>query len=759
MFILAFAMILSGLVISSEVVNADAYSGKANGKDISKGINVSNYCTCGIKMGVNGHWCCANYATKAYKYIWGEDYHYKNANNLLRNLNANDRKFTVDNMKAFFSQSKSGAIFRIDSDSNFNAVNTMGHSMIFVGTNKSNDGATFIEGNYDGTGRARIKEWKYKDLKNNYKNYPYIRYILWPNAPEYKSNASTIANSKITQIPGTISQGDAWTCDGTISSNYNLKYANGYIIKNTGKASMWNDEEKVYAIKGSDLKENTTKTYNLKNSAIDRGLLFNKLSPGNYYYVITARDMTDAPLQVIYKFSIVAKVSNNKPQGNVDSVVCDTSGKIHVQGWAYDPDSKSTALDIHVYVGGSASPSVPCTPIKANLERKDVNKVYGCGDYHGFNAQISASRTGNVDVYIYAIDTAGGENPLLGKRTVNVTAHTHNYNIAGNVTKQATCTENGTQVYKCSCGATTNKTIEKIGHTIVVDEAVSPTYTSDGLTEGSHCSKCNKVIVPQKVIPVLEYVQEYSKDDDVNYPDEKTKDDIINSPEDSKYDYTQDNNMSGNDQVKYEDKETLIKEEQGKNEQIQKDASINTPQKNVSEKENSSGSSNVSKNNNKKNTITKTNVNNNVHENAVEEDVFTIKNATYEIMSDNTVMFAYVNTNTVKSYTVPATVTYNGKKYKVTCIFDEAFMDCSTLKKVTIGKNVDEIGDDVFKNCNNLKNIIIKSTKFTKGSIGKNAFKGISKKATFKCPKKQLKNYKKWIKKAGAPKTTKYKKQ
>ena len=572
------------------------------------------------------------------------------------------------------------------------------------------------------------------------------------------SGASTIANSKITQIPSTISQGDAWTCDGTISSNYNLKYANGYIIKNTGKASMWNDEEKVYAIKGSDLKENTTKTYNLKNSAIDRGLLFNKLSPGNYYYVITARDMTDAPLQVIYKFSIVAKVSNNKPQGNVDSVVCDTSGKIHVQGWAYDPDSKSTALDIHVYVGGSASPSVPCTPIKANLERKDVNKVYGCGDYHGFNAQISTSRTGNVDVYIYAIDTAGGENPLLGKRTVNVTAHTHNYNIAGNVTKQATCTENGTQVYKCSCGATTNKTIEKIGHTIVVDEAVSPTYTSDGLTEGSHCSKCNKVIVPQKVIPVLEYVQEYSKDDDVNYPDEKTKDDIINSPEDSKYDYTQDNNMSGNDQVKYEDKETLIKEEQGKNEQIQKDASINTPQKNVSEKENSSGSSNVSKNNNKKNTITKINVNN-VHENAVEEDVFTIKNATYEIMSDNTVMFAYVNTNTVKSYTVPATVTYNGKKYKVTCIFDEAFMDCSTLKKITIGKNVDEIGDDVFKNCNNLKNIIIKSTKLTKNSIGKNAFKGISKKATFRCPKKQLKNYKKWIKKAGAPKTAKYKKQ
>ena len=34
----------------------------------------------------------------------------------------------------------------------------------------------------------------------------------------------------------------------------------------------------------------------------------------------------------------------------------------------------------------------------------------------------------------------------------------------------------------------------------------------------------------------------------------------------------------------------------------------------------------------------------------------------------------------------------------------------------------------------------------------------ISTKATFKCPKKLYKKYKKWIKRAGAPKTAKYKK-
>ena len=44
------------------------------------------------------------------------------------------------------------------------------------------------------------------------------------------------------------------------------------------------------------------------------------------------------------------------------------------------------------------------------------------------------------------------------------------------------------------------------------------------------------------------------------------------------------------------------------------------------------------------------------------------------------------------------------------------------------------------------------------GSVGKNAFKGISSKAVFKCPSKQLKaTYKKLFTTAGAPKKASYK--
>ena len=38
-------------------------------------------------------------------------------------------------------------------------------------------------------------------------------------------------------------------------------------------------------------------------------------------------------------------------------------------------------------------------------------------------------------------------------------------------------------------------------HTPVIDEAVEATCTSDGLTEGKHCSTCGEVLVAQKVIP------------------------------------------------------------------------------------------------------------------------------------------------------------------------------------------------------------------------------------------------------------------
>lgn len=95
---------------------------------------------------------------------------------------------------------------------------------------------------------------------------------------------------------------------------------------------------------------------------------------------------------------------------------------------------------------------------------------------------------------------------------------------------------------------------------------------------------------------------------------------------------------------------------------------------------------------------------------------------------------------------IPASVTLEGKKYKVTSISPDAFKDCKKLKTVTIGSNVNKIGKQAFYNCSSLKKIIIKTKKLKAGAIGKNAFHGVPKKIVVQAPKSKEKLYTKLIK-------------
>ena len=72
------------------------------------------------------------------------------------------------------------------------------------------------------------------------------------------------------------------------------------------------------------------------------------------------------------------------------------------------------------------------------------------------------------------------------------------------ILKNPTCTEKGQKGKICKkCGKITEKTdIPETGHIPVTDPAVAPTETTDGLTEGSHCSVCGAVLTAQEVIPM-----------------------------------------------------------------------------------------------------------------------------------------------------------------------------------------------------------------------------------------------------------------
>ena len=93
----------------------------------------------------------------------------------------------------------------------------------------------------------------------------------------------------------------------------------------------------------------------------------------------------------------------------------------------------------------------------------------------------------------------------------------------------------------------------------------------------------------------------------------------------------------------------------------------------------------------------------------------------------------------IKSVTIPSIITIDKQKFKVTEIGEKAFYGCKKLKKVTIGKHIVKIRKSAFAKCPKLKTIKIQSLSLK--SVGKNAFKEISKNATISVPKAKQKKY------------------
>ncbi len=148
--------------------------------------------------------------------------------------------------------------------------------------------------------------------------------------------------------------------------------------------------------------------------------------------------------------------------------------------------------------------------------------------------------------------------------------------------------------------------------------------------------------------------------------------------------------------------------------------------------------------------------------------------------SKNGTVEVYKVTSKKSKVTIPKTVKIKGYTFKVTSIGKNAFKNNKKAKTVVIGNNVKTIGNNAFYgakklttvtigsgvtsigskafyNCKKLKTIKINSTKLKK--VGKNALKGIHKKAVIKVPKKKLKAYKKLFRKKGQKSTVKMKKK
>ena len=75
-------------------------------------------------------------------------------------------------------------------------------------------------------------------------------------------------------------------------------------------------------------------------------------------------------------------------------------------------------------------------------------------------------------------------------------------------TKAPACEVAGEQQHECSvCHEIETQAIAATGHKAVTDEAVAPTCTAAGLTEGSHCSVCEKVLVQQQIVDMIAHTE------------------------------------------------------------------------------------------------------------------------------------------------------------------------------------------------------------------------------------------------------------
>ncbi len=164
------------------------------------------------------------------------------------------------------------------------------------------------------------------------------------------------------------------------------------------------------------------------------------------------------------------------PQGSLDSVT-PVPGGVRVKGWAFDRDDLKTSLEIHVHIAGKFVGT-----LKADRERKDVNKLHGCGDYHGFDGTLKTSLTGSQQVDVYAKNILyGASNLKLGSKTVTIYKDDctdpsgHSYSKTP-VIKPATTSADGSVSYYCNnCKKAKSTTIAKINEVSL--SAASFTYS------------------------------------------------------------------------------------------------------------------------------------------------------------------------------------------------------------------------------------------------------------------------------------------
>jgi surface antigen len=106
-----------------------------------------------------------------------------------------------------------------------------------------------------------------------------------------------------------------------------------------------------------------------------------------------------------------------EPSGSFDSLEAATPGTARAAGWAADPDTPTSPINVRFDVDGKANSTA-----LANQRRADIGKAYAAyGPNHGFAATLTLA-AGRHNVCVYALNVGFSSNQKLGCKTITVTA-------------------------------------------------------------------------------------------------------------------------------------------------------------------------------------------------------------------------------------------------------------------------------------------------------------------------------------------------
>jgi hypothetical protein len=119
-----------------------------------------------------------------------------------------------------------------------------------------------------------------------------------------------------------------------------------------------------------------------------------------------------------------SSTTNEDPIGSLDLVGAPTPGQVRVKGWAFDLNFPTEPLAIRAYIGGRpGAPSAVAYDLGlvASQERLDVGAKYRrAGPSHGFDVTFPTVKSGAQPVCVYALNTGGGADRLLGCKSTTV---------------------------------------------------------------------------------------------------------------------------------------------------------------------------------------------------------------------------------------------------------------------------------------------------------------------------------------------------